>query len=436
MARNAFCDGIKRRDFLRVGALGAGLASGTGLNLAGFLRQAAAGQLQPAKAQSAIYIRLGGGPTHLDTFDMKPDGDSAMRGELKPIKTNVPGVEFCECLPKLATVADKFTILRGVSHTLAAHDLGTKYLNTGNRPLPSLEYPGLGAVVSKELQSPAELPPFVAVPNTPQAGGFLGIQYGPFNTNTSPKFGSPFVVRGLALDGDLTLDDVNRRQKLLASVDTAFRGYEQKINVLGGMDEFSERAYSMISSKRSREAFDVSREPRDVAERFGESEMGQSCLLACRLVASGVRFVTVNSNRWDMHQDIFSSLREKSLPELDGALSALLTTLYERGLLDSTMVIVAGEFGRTPKINARGGRDHWPRAMFVLMAGGGVRGGQVIGASDSNGMGPAGEAITPDQMAASFYHALGIDYHKEYHTNTGRPVMIVRQGNVIPGLFG
>jgi uncharacterized protein (DUF1501 family) len=293
----------------------------------------------------------------------------------------------------------------------------------------------MGAVVSKELKTAADLPPFVAVPNTPQTGGYLGIQYGPFNTNVSPKLGSPFVVRGLALDGALTLDDVNRRQKLLASVDTAFRGYESKIDVLSGMDVFSERAYTMISSKRAREAFDVSREPREVAERFGDTDFGQSCLLATRLVASGVRFVTVNGNRWDMHQGIFSALRDKALPELDGGVSALLTTLHERGLLESTLVIVAGEFGRTPKINARGGRDHWPRAMFVLMAGGGVRGGQVIGASDEHGMGPAGEAITPDQMAASFYQALGIDYHKEYHTNTGRPVMIVRQGSIIPGLF-
>jgi hypothetical protein len=435
MARNVFCDGIQRRDFLRVGALGAGLASGAGLNLAGFLRQAAAGGVQAAKAQSAIYIRLGGGPTHLDTFDMKPNAPSELRGEHKPIKTNVPGVEFSECLPKLARVADKFAVLRGVSHTLAAHDLGTKYLNTGNRPLPSLDFPGMGAVVSKELKTAADLPPFVAVPNTPQTGGYLGIQYGPFNTNVSPKLGSPFVVRGLALDGALTLDDVNRRQKLLASVDTAFRGYESKIDVLSGMDVFSERAYTMISSKRAREAFDVSREPREVAERFGDTDFGQSCLLATRLVASGVRFVTVNGNRWDMHQGIFSALRDKALPELDGGVSALLTTLHERGLLESTLVIVAGEFGRTPKINARGGRDHWPRAMFVLMAGGGVRGGQVIGASDEHGMGPAGEAITPDQMAASFYQALGIDYHKEYHTNTGRPVMIVRQGSIIPGLF-
>lgn len=431
MAWNQFCDGVKRRDFLKVGALG-----GLGLTLPNYLRMVRAGETAPAKATSAIYIRLGGGPTHLDTFDLKPEGDSAMRGEFKPIPTNVAGMEFCEHLPKLARCADKFAILRGVSHTLAAHDLGTKYLNTGNRPLPSLEYPGFGAVVSRELKSPDDLPPFVAIPNTPQTGGLLGIQYGPFSTNATPKLGSPFNVRGISLEGGLTLSDVNRRQKLLETVDTAFRGYEAKIDTLAGLDEFSDRAYSMISSTRAREAFDVSREPKEIAERFGAGELGQGCLLAMRLVASGVRFATVNTGRWDMHQDIFPNLKDRALPELDAALSALFTTLAERGLLDTTTVIVAGEFGRTPKINQRAGRDHWPRAMFVLMAGGGLKGGQVVGASDANGMGPAGDPITPDNVAATFYRTLGIDFHKEYHSSTGRPITIVRDGHVIPQLLG
>jgi uncharacterized protein DUF1501 len=433
MSWNRYCDGWKRRDFLKVGAIGGGLLGG--LNLAGYLRMAAAGQLGASPATSAIYIRLGGGPTHMDTFDMKPQAPTELRGELKPISTNVPGVEICEHLPALARCADKFAILRGVSHTLAAHDLGTKYLNTGNRPIPSLEYPGLGAVVSKELNCPDDLPPFVAIPNTPQGGGFLGIQYGPFNTNVGPKPGVPFRVRGISLGGDLSLADVDRRQKLLQQVDSAFRGYEKKIDVLSGLNEFSDRAYNMISSKRARDAFDLAKEPEHVAKRFGDHEFGQSCLLALRLVQSGIRFATVNSNGWDMHQQIFTNLKDRALPELDTALSALFTTLEERGLLATTAVIVTGEFGRTPKINARGGRDHWPRAMFVLMAGGGIRGGQVIGASDDKGMGPAGEAITPDNVAASFYHSLGIDFHKEYHTSVGRPITIVRDGHVIPGLF-
>jgi hypothetical protein len=432
---NNFCDGIKRRDFLRAGVVGSGLMSGLGLNLASYLRMAQAGELGKAKATRAIYIRLGGGPTHMDTFDLKPNASSEYRGEFKPINTNVPGVQISEHLPKLAQCADKFLLLRGVSHTLAAHELGTKYMNTGNRPLPSLEFPGFGAVVSKELKTADDLPPFVAIPTTPQVGGYLGIQYGAFNTNNAPKLGEQYRVRGISLKEDMTLTEVDRREKLLQQVDTTFQGYESKINLLAGLETFSDRAYNMISSKRAREAFDIASEPRDLAERFGNHEFGQSCLLACRLVASGVRFATVNSQKWDMHQNIFATLKDRALPELDQGLSALLTTLSERGLLDSTVIMMSGEFGRTPKINQRGGRDHWPRAMFVLMAGGGIGGGRVLGASDENGMGPASTAITPDNIAASFYHALGINHQKEYHTSSGRPVMIVREGSVMPELF-
>ena len=431
MAPNRFCDGIQRRDFMRVGALG-----GLGLNLGGFLRMADAGAVSSkAKATNAIYIRLGGGPTHMDTFDMKPDAPAEYRGELSPIKTNAPGVEISELMPRLAKVADKFAILRGISHTLAAHELGTKYLNTGNRPLPSLEYPGIGAVVSKELPCRPDLPPFVAVPNTPQNGGFLGIQYGAFNTNSSPKFGKPFVVRGISLAQGLTVADIDRREKLLAQVDTAFQGFEQHINLLSGLDEFSEQAHAMISSKRARDAFDIAQESPEVAGQFGEHDFGQSCLLAARLVEAGVRFVTVNTNRWDMHRDIFTNLKTV-VPEIDQGLSALLGALESRGLLATTSVVMCGEFGRTPKINANAGRDHWPRAMFAVMAGGGVRGGQVIGASDDKGMGPLDAAITPDDLAASLFTSLGIDPTKEYHTNTGRPVMIVRDGKVIDKLYG
>jgi len=431
-----FCDGLKRRDFLRVGVLGGGLMSGLGLNLADYERLAKGGEIaQKPKAKSAIYIRLGGGPTHMDTFDLKPDAPTETRGEFKPIKTNVPGVEISEQLPLLAKCADKYLILRGVSHSLAAHELGTKYMNSGNRPLPSLEFPGFGAICAKELVSPQDLPPFVAVPNTPQAGGYLGIQYGPFNTNTAPKVGQPFRVRGVTLKDNVSPQQVGRRQQLLEQVDTAFRGYESQIDLLAGLEDFSDRAYSMITSPRAREAFDVSKEPTDVIERFGSHDFGQSCLLAMRLVSSGVRFATVSNNRWDMHQDIFARLKDRSLPELDQGLSALFTTLAERGLLETTSVFVSGEFGRTPKINARGGRDHWPRAMFVLLAGGGFGGGRVLGASDDKGAVPADKAITPDDIAASFYHSLGIDHHKEYQTHTGRPVMVVREGKVMPELF-
>ncbi len=429
MSQHRYCDGVQRRDFLKVGAL-----TGLGLSLPDFLRLARAGTATKGKAQAAIYIRLGGGPTHMDTFDLKPDAPAEYRGDLKPIKTNVAGMEISELLPNLAKVADKFTVLRGVSHTLAAHELGTKYTLTGNRPLPSLEYPHLGSIVAKELPSPSDLPPFVAVPNANQGPGYLGLQYGAFATNATPKKGEQFNVRGVGMSPSVTLADVARREKLLAAVDTTFKGFEQKADILTGLDEFSEQAYNMITSKRAREAFDTKREKDEIQERFGASDVGQGAMLAVRLIEAGCRFVTVTTGGWDMHQDIYKNLGTR-LPPVDQALSALLLTLEERGLLESTAIVMSGEFGRTPKINARAGRDHWPRAMFMVLAGGGMKTGQVIGSSDAKGEGPANDAIKPDDVAASLMHALGIDPHKEYQTNTGRPIMIARDGHLIPGLF-
>lgn len=429
MALYQTCDGRTRRDFLKVGVVG-----GTGLSLASYLRRAQAGEIAATRGKAAIFVNLGGGPSHIDTFDPKPEAPAEIRGELKPIDTNVPGIQISELFPRLATCADKFAILRGVSHTLAAHEFGSLYMNTGNRPIQSLEYPGFGAVAGKELPAPADLPSFVAIPNTPQRPGYLGVQYGALATNAMPQPGKPFAVRGVSLRQGLTITDVERRRRLLNDLDTAFHGFE-KDGLVEGLDEFSEQAHSIITSNRSREAFDVARENPTVAGRFGQHGFGLSCLLACRLIESGVRFVTINFNGWDMHARIYEALRVKGRArELDEGLAGLLATLAERGLLDSTAVCVTGEFGRTPKINKNAGRDHWPRAMSVLMAGGGIRGGQVIGASDAEGAGPANEAITPEQIAASLYHCLGIDYTREYETPTGRPVQLVRDGSLIAGL--
>jgi hypothetical protein len=428
MAR--YCDGVTRRDVLRVGALGS-----LGLSLSGYLRRLHAGEVKQATAKQAIVIWLGGGPPHLDSFDMKPGAPAETRGEFNPIDTNVAGVQICEHLPKLAACADKYTILRGVSHTLAGHELGTEYLSTGSRPVPSLVYPGYGAVVSKELPGAVDLPHFVAIPNTPQKSGYLGVRYAPLATNTTPQAGQPFSVRGISLENGLTVEQFESRQKLLNRIDTAFNEIDGTNALVDGVSRFDEQAYAVISSPRARQAFDTSREKPQVAEQFGTHKFGQSCLLAARLIEAGVRFATVTFGGWDTHSGNFKKCKESLLPEVDAGLSGLLNTLSQRGLLESTLVVVTGEFGRTPKINKNAGRDHWPRAFSVLMAGGGVRGGRVLGASDDQGMGPADEAITPDQVAASFYHALGIDYQQEYHTNTGRPVMIVREGSVIPQLL-
>lgn len=433
MATHTFCDGVQRRDFLKVGAVS---GFGLGMGLPQFLAKAKEGDLNPkAKGKAAIFVRLGGGPTHMDTFDLKPDAPDTHRGEFKEIKTNVPGMRFCEHLPKLAKVADKFAILRGVSHTLAAHALGTQYLMTGNRPLPSLRYPSYGAVVSKEMESPKELPAFVAVPNQGNyPTGFLGVEYGPFETGSTPTAGEPMQVRGLALRG-ITLDDVDRRNNMVAKYDQAFGSFAQNDKILAGMDEFSAKAYQMMRSTKAREAFDLTKESAGITGMFDDQPFSQSCLLATRLVESGVKFVTLNLGGWDTHQDNWSRLKDRNLPALDAGLSGLYRALEEKGLLESTSVFVTGEFGRTPKINQRVGRDHYPRAMFCLMAGGGMHGGQVIGASDAKGEGPKDRAISPDDVAASFMHSLGIDHTREYHTPTGRPVMIVRDGTVIPELF-
>lgn len=432
MAIHTTCDGVRRRDFVRVGALG-----GSSVTLANWLRWSEAAPAKSARAKAAIFINLAGGPSHLDTFDMKPDAPDEYRGEFRPISTNVAGIQICEHLPRLAACMDKFAILRGVSHSLAAHELGSQYVNTGNRPIPSLEFPAYGAVVTKELGGPENLPLNVAIPRSPKNAGYLGVRYSALATGSTPKQGQPFAVRGISLGQGLELTDVQRRQRLLQDLDRTFEAVERQSELVDGIDRFTEQAHTIITSPRAREAFDVSKESPAFSAPFGSTAFGQSCLLASRLVESGVPFVTIDNGGWDTHNDNWTKLRETLLPPLDEGLAALFTGLEQKGLLDSTTVFVTGEFGRTPKINReRGGRDHFARCMFMLMGGGGVRGGQVLGGSDAKGEAPSERSFAPDDVAATFYHTLGIDPHKEYQTSTGRPVMIVRDGNVIRDLLG
>lgn len=431
MAANRYCDGVRRREFLKVGMLGA-----SGLSLASYMRLAEAGEVKQATANAAIFIHLTGGPSHMDTFDLKPDSPKEYRGEFNPIETNVPGVMISEHLPKLAQCADKYAVLRGVSHSLAAHDLGSKYMNTGNRPLPSLEFPGYGSVAAKELGGPADLPPFVAIPNTQQVPGYLGVEYAPFNTTSTPRAGQPFSVRGITLGRGLTVEDMDRRRNLLRSLDGTFKGFETQSDLINGLDKFSQRAYDIISSPRSRMAFDLSKESPSITGLFNDKPPAQSCLLAARLVESGVRFVGMTIGGWDTHVQNFQNLKTRLLPDLDSALAGLFMALDQKGILGTTAVFITGEFGRTPKINVNAGRDHYPRAMFVLMGGGGIKGGQVVGASDDKAMGPAsGSGIAPDDIAATFYHCLGIDCRKEYRTTTGRPIAIARYGTPVKELL-
>lgn len=433
MQEHKTCDGMIRRDLLKLGALSLG-----GLTLPHYLALAGNGKIASGRADRAIFIELPGGPSHLDTFDLKPNAPSEYRGAFNPIKTNVPGIEISEHLPRLSKVADKFCILRGVSHTLAAHRLGREYVNTGTKPIPALEYPSYGAVVSKERPVEPEIPNVVAVPRASQGPGFLGIRYAALETNSTPTPNTAFSVRGISLPEEIGVHEVNRRQQLLQKLDRRFADLQNSDQLLEGLDQFSSQAHSMITSSRARQAFDISQEPESFAQQFGDESFGQSCLLALRLVESGVRLVSVQLGGWDTHQDNFSKLKNTNLPKLDVGLSGLLSGLDQRGLLESTAVFVTGEFGRTPKINQRsaeGGRDHYPRCMFMLMAGGGIRGGQVIGESDETASGPKHEAITPDDVAASFYHNLGIDPSTEFNSSTGRPITLVRDGSIIQQLF-
>ncbi|MEM9825640.1 MAG: DUF1501 domain-containing protein [Planctomycetota bacterium] len=427
------CDGQRRRDFLRIGGITLG-----GLTLAQYRHLSAAEHKTSGHADRAIFIDLTGGPSHLDTFDPKPNASDEIRGSFGTIATRTPGVRFSEHLPKLADASEHFAVLRGVSHTLAAHRLGQEYVTTGSKPLPSLSYPTYGAVMDHQRPAPDDLPGHVAVPKSAHGAGFLGIRHAAMETNSTPKAGAPFRVRGITLPQGIDVETIRNRQALLSQLDRRFEVIASNDSLMSGMDRFGHQAFEMMTSRRAREAFDISREPDSFAKRFGQSDFGQSCLLALRLVESGVGFVSVQMGGWDTHQDNFSKLSKNLLPRFDAGLSGLLTGLAQRGLLERTAVYVTGEFGRTPKINSRsaeGGRDHYPRCMFMLMAGGGVRGGQVIGESDDTAAGPRHEPIKPDDVAASFYHNLGIDPAIEFDTETGRPITLVRDGKVIEQLF-
>ncbi|MEQ9410348.1 MAG: DUF1501 domain-containing protein [Fuerstiella sp.] len=420
---------LSRRHMLRVGALG------TSLSLSSFLRLNAA-QGKSDSGRSAILVFLGGGPSHQDTFDLKPRAPAEYRGQFSPIRTSVPGIEICEHMPKLARRADKYATIRGITHSLADHGLGTRYLMTGNLPTPVVTYPMYGSIVSRELPAAEDLPSFVSIDRPVEGPGYLGAEYGPLSTGEKPRYGQPFRVRGITLDGSLTIDKYRSRRQLRDDIDTAFDGFESLDDSVRGLDRFSEQAYRIISSTKSRNAFDLSLEPDREVDRFGRHEFGQSAMLATRLIEAGVRFVTVLLEGWDTHQDNFNTLGRQLLPDFDQSFSAMLDRLEERGHLDSTSILVTGEFGRTPKVNGNAGRDHWARAMCALMAGGSVRPGQVVGRTDDRAEGPDGDGFSPDDLAATFLQNIGVDPKTEYEANIGRPITVIRDGSPIPGVIG
>jgi uncharacterized protein (DUF1501 family) len=422
---------VNRRSLLKAGFLG-----GLGLGLADYLALADTDRPNRPRADACIFIHLQGGPSHLDTLDMKPDAPAAERGEFSSIQSQLAGLRVCEHLPGFARVADQFCLVRGMSHSAGAHPQADEYIFTGNRPSPAVKYPSLGSVLARERPSRPDTPSFVAVPTSEMDPGFLGLAYAPYKTTAVPRRGQPFQVRGLALGEGVSVEQVQQRTRLLEDLDTRFRAIEKNNALLEGMDRFGRTATQMILSAHARQAFDVSRESPRFAGFFADNDLGQSLLLACRLVEFGVRFVTVSHGGWDTHLDNFNNLKTKLLPPFDAGLAALVEGLRQKGLLERTLVVCLGEFGRTPTINPQTGRDHWPRAGWALFTGGGVRTGQLLGGTDSKGHGPDDATkIAPDDLAASIYHALGIDPRREYHTPTGRPVILVPHGNVLDGLF-
>jgi uncharacterized protein (DUF1501 family) len=420
-----------RRGFLAVGAL-----TGMGLTLGDYfaLRQARAEQKNydfiEAKAKSLIHIFLPGGIAHQETFDPKPYAPIEYRGELGSIKTAISGEVFSETLPKTAEIADKITVIRSMSHGEAAHERGTHNMFTGSRPSPALVYPSMGSVISHEYGPRNNLPPYVCIPNAPNeyAGpGYLSSSYGPFSLGADPASGS-FTVRDLNLPNGVDMNRFDRRRSALQAVNDYFAKKEKSDN-LTAMNTFYDRAYSLISSQAAREAFNIAAEPDAIRDEYGRNEAGQRMLMARRLVAAGVRFVTLTYGGWDMHNNISQGMRG-SMPAFDQGFAALIRDLDRTGLLDETMVMVSSEFGRTPKINGTAGRDHWPKVFSVVLAGGGVKRGAIYGTSNAVASEPEKDEIGPVDLATTIFHQLGIVADKELMAPGNRPIEIVDGGKV------
>jgi len=402
--------GLSRRDFIRVGTAGA-----LGLTLADWLRLKACGAIQEGKAKSVIQLWMGGGPTHLDTFDPKPEAGEDYCGPLKsPVKTNVPGIRISELLPMLAKQADKFSIIRSMTHGNNGHETATYIMQTGTMP-GDLVYPAMGAVVAykrEEAGYKGSLPPYISL-TSPfgrfSEAGFLGTKYKTFATGGDPNR-DRVSVQGIVAPSGVNDQRLKERRTLLESVDSLAREMEEN-KKFEQMDSFQQRAYGLILGEAKR-AFEMSEEPDAVRERYGRNRFGQSCLLARRLVERGVPFVTVNSGGWDTHRDNFGRMKVL-LPPLDQGFSALLEDLDQRGLLDTTIITWFGEFGRTPKIaNGApwdGGRHHYGACMSVVVAGGGFKGGAIVGQSDAKGEHPKERPTYPWDLTASMYTLLGID---------------------------
>jgi hypothetical protein len=420
---------LNRRNFLHVGYLG-----GLGLTLDQYLRAQSA-QARPdaparqAKAQACIHIFMPGGMAHQESWDPKPFAPVEYRGEMGTVQTRVEGLLFNECLTKTAQVADQLTVARAMTHGEAAHERGTHNMFTGYRPSPALTFPSMGSVVSHELGVRNNLPPYVAIPNMPTnyaGSGYLSSAYAPFSLGSDPA-NAGFRVQDLMLPGGVTPERFTTRRTMLDTVNEHFRAREKSDN-LDAMDTFYQRAYGLISSERARAAFDINAEDPKVRDAYGRNAAGQRLLMARRLVESGVRFVTLTYGGWDLHNGIVGGTRSQ-LPAFDQAFAALIADLKAKGMLDSTLVMISSEFGRTPKINGTAGRDHWPKVFSVVLAGGGVKKGLVYGKSDATASEPDEDGLTVEDLAHTVYHCLGIDADKKLMSPGDRPIDIVREGH-------
>jgi hypothetical protein len=425
-----------RREFLYTGLIG-----GLGLTLGSFLKLKDAQAQQKnyvskeGPAKSVIHIFMPGGMAHQETFDPHPNAPVEYRGPLGVIPTKISGEVFSENLKKTAQIADKITVIRSMSHGEADHDRGTHNMFTGYKPSPALSYPSFGAVVSHEFGSKKNMPPYVCIPGQPNtfAGtGYLSSAYGPFALGADPA-SERFQVRDLTLPGGVNAERWAKRQGLLSTVDYHFKSME-KSDALDAMDSFYSRAYAMISSKEAREAFDLTKETDATKETYGKNSAGMRLLLARRLVESGVRFISLTYGGWDHHDNIKPSI-ERQVPQFDQAFAALINDLDSRGLLASTLVMVSSEFGRTPKINATNGRDHWPKVFSVVLAGGGIKRGLIYGASDPTGAEPERDAVSIEDLATTVYDRMGIVADKELMAPGARPIEIVDGGKVIKELL-
>jgi hypothetical protein len=438
--KNTFCDGITRRQALRIGS--SGLIGG--LSLPRLLElQAKAATPTPAPAQSCIFLFLEGGPSHIDMWDLKPDAPAEIRGPYRPIRTSVPGTMIGEHLPLCASIAHKYTIVRSHAHNDNGHNTGYHYVMTGykadfpdgNTRTPNNHlYPSMGSVISRELGARSTLPPYINMPHMMSGGGpgFLGSAHAPFVIEANPSQ-ADFEVQDLRPLERMSAARQARRARLLNEVETLERDRNQ--GRAQAMSTYYDRARDMMTSTEARRAFDLRSEPESVRREYGYSSLGQCALLSRRLVEAGCRFIGVDHSGWDHHNTIFPSLEKDMLPHADKAFSALINDLDRRGLLATTLVVMMGEMGRTPRINNDAGRDHWSMAQSILFAGGGVRPGQVIGATDRTASAPTTEPSGVDDLLHTIFHQLGIDTTRTYLSPQGRPVPIVDGGGkMIPGL--